>query len=123
MRRSRCVVLALPLLAVLAVACGGGSSSSSSSGGGSSSSSSGGGHYGGTLTLLANSNWGTADPGKNYTLQEWQLLRLTHDGLVQFRAAGGTAGTELQPDLATAIPKPTNGGKTYTFTLRPGIKF
>ena len=25
------------------------------------------------------------------------------------------------PDLATAIPKPTNGGKSYAFTLRKGI--
>jgi peptide/nickel transport system substrate-binding protein len=27
------------------------------------------------------------------------------------------------PDLATTVPKPTDGGKTYTFTLRSGIKF
>jgi peptide/nickel transport system substrate-binding protein len=122
MRPSRCAALALPLLALLAAACGGGSSSSSG-GGGASSGGSGGGQYGGTLTLLANSNWGTDDPGKNYTLQGWQMLRLTHDGLVQFRAAGGSAGTELLPDLATSIPKPTDGGKVYTFTLRPGIKY
>ena len=27
------------------------------------------------------------------------------------------------PDLATAIPMPTNGGKTYVFHIRRGIKF
>ena len=27
------------------------------------------------------------------------------------------------PDLATAIPEPTDGGKTYTFTLRKGITY
>ena len=27
------------------------------------------------------------------------------------------------PDLATTVPKPTNGGKTYTFKLKSGIKF
>ena len=27
------------------------------------------------------------------------------------------------PDLATTIPKPTNGGKTCTFHLKKGIKF
>jgi peptide/nickel transport system substrate-binding protein len=27
------------------------------------------------------------------------------------------------PDLATEVPKPTDNGKTWTFTLRPGIKF
>jgi len=29
----------------------------------------------------------------------------------------------LVPDIATAVPKPTNGGKTYTFHLKHGIKF
>ncbi|MDX6522416.1 MAG: peptide/nickel transport system substrate-binding protein [Gaiellales bacterium] len=109
----------LVAVVLLATSCGGGSGSSNSSGAGSSS----GGGRGGTLTLLANSNWGPADPAKNYTLQEWQLLIITYDGLVQFRSTGGAAGTELLPDLATEIPKPTNGGKTYAFTLRPGIKF
>jgi peptide/nickel transport system substrate-binding protein len=118
MRTRTLLTMAIPVIAVLAASCGSGSSSSGSSG-----SSSGGGGRGGTLTLLANSNWGTADPAKNYTLQEWQLLIITNDGLVQFRSANGSAGTELLPDLATSIPKPTNGGKTYTFTLRPGIKY
>jgi peptide/nickel transport system substrate-binding protein len=118
MRTRTLLTMAIPVIAVLAASCGSGSSTSS---GGSGSSS--GGHRGGTLTLLATSNWGTADPAKNYTLQEWQLLTLTNDGLVQFRSANGAAGTQLLPDLATTIPKPTNGGKTYTFTLRPGIKY
>ena len=29
----------------------------------------------------------------------------------------------LVPDLATAIPTPTNGGRTYTFELRDGIRY
>ena len=29
----------------------------------------------------------------------------------------------LVPDLALAVPQPSNGGKTYTFTLRPGVKY
>lgn len=66
---------------------------------------------------------GSPDPQVNYTLQEWQLLILTHDGLVAFRRTGGPAGTKIVPDLAESIPKPTNGGKTWTFKLRSGIKF
>ena len=81
------------------------------------------GHKGGTFTILAHSNFGTADPAQNYTLQEWQLLIDTHDGLVTFQKVGGVAGTKIVPDLATSIPTPTNGGKTYTFTIRRGIKF
>lgn len=79
---------------------------------------------GGTLVTLANAApAGSPDPQVNYTLQEWQFLVITHDGLVGFAHAGGKLGTKIVPDLATAIPKPTNGGKTWTFTLRSGIKF
>src|SRR5262249_27887412 len=35
----------------------------------------------------------------------------------------GAAGNKLVPDLATALPKPTKGGKTYPFPLKKGIKF
>ena len=108
---------------VLAAGCGGsgggGSSSSPSSGNASGSA----GHKGGTFTILANSSFGVADPAQNYTLQEWQLLINTHDGLVQFKRVGGTPGTQIVPDLAASIPTPTDGGKTYTFQIRKGIKF
>jgi peptide/nickel transport system substrate-binding protein len=53
---------------------------------------------------------GSPDPQVNYTLQEWQLLIITHDGLVGFKRAGGKEGTKIVPDLAQAVPKPTNGG-------------
>ena len=36
---------------------------------------------------------------------------------------GGVAGAKIVPDLATSIPTPTNGGKTYLFHIRKGIKF
>jgi peptide/nickel transport system substrate-binding protein len=78
---------------------------------------------GGVYTILANSNFGTADPAQNYTLEEWQLLIDTHDGLVAFNRVGGLPGTKIVPDLATALPTPTNGGKTYLFHIRRGIKF
>jgi peptide/nickel transport system substrate-binding protein len=108
----------LAVLVALAAGCGGSSSTGSSG-----ASSGGGGHSGGTFTILANAAFGVADPAQNYTLQEWQLLIDTHDGLVQFKRVGGAPGTELVPDLATAIPQPTDGGKTYTFQIRKGIKF
>ena len=116
--------LSIPI-AVIAVAagCGGSGSSSSSSSGGGSTPAAGTPQKGGTLTILASSAFGVADPAQNYTLQEWAFLIDTHDGLVQFKRVGGTAGTQLVPDLATEIPQPTDGGKTYTFNIRKGIKF
>ncbi len=43
--------------------------------------------------------------------------------LVGYNHVGGPAGNIPVPDLATSIPKPTNGGKTWTFHLKKGIKF
>ena len=109
---------AVAALALVAAGCGTSSSPSSSS-----SSAATANHAGGVFTILANSAFGVADPAQNYTLQEWQLLINTHDGLVGFAHVGGLPGTKIVPDLATSIPTPTNGGKTYTFDIRRGIKF
>jgi peptide/nickel transport system substrate-binding protein len=123
MRRGLVATIAVAAVAI-AAGCGGSSGGgSNSSPSGSGPSSSGGAHAGGTFTILANTSFGVADPAQNYTLQEWQLLINTHDGLVQFKRVGGVPGTQLVPDLATAIPTPTDGGKTYTFQIRKGIKF
>jgi peptide/nickel transport system substrate-binding protein len=117
--RSRSLFLLLTVIglaALLLTACGGGGKKKSSA--------SSSGKAGGTLVTVAKAApSGSPDPQINYTLQEWQLLIITHDGLVGFKRASGTEGTKLVPDLATSVPKPTNGGKTYTFTLRKGIKF
>src|SRR5215471_10111325 len=110
---------ALVALALTVAGCGGGSSNSSSPSAAPSST----GKPGGTFTILANSNFGVADPAQNYTLEEWQLLIDTHDGLTTFAKVNGTAGNKIVPDLATSVPKPTNGGKTYVFHIRKGIKF
>src|SRR5580700_10924257 len=56
------------------------------------------GHAGGVFTILANSAFGVADPAQIYTLQEWQLLIDTLDGLVGFAMVGGVAGTKIVPD-------------------------
>src|SRR5712691_11722422 len=79
---------------------------------------------GGTMTLLARAApSGSPDPAIDYTLQEWQLLIITHDGLIAFKRVAGKAGTEKVPDLAESIPKPTDGGKTYTFKVRKNIHY
>jgi peptide/nickel transport system substrate-binding protein len=80
-------------------------------------------HEGGTLTLLASTAGGTLDPQVNYTLQYWQLYQASYDGLVAFDKVGGQNSFNVVPDLATSMPTISNGGKTYTFTLRKGIKF
>jgi peptide/nickel transport system substrate-binding protein len=103
----------------LAAGCGGSKKSGEST-----TSTTAAGGKGGTMITLANAApSGSPDPQVNYTLQEWQLLIMTHDGLVAFKRAGGSEGTKIVPDLAESIPTPTNGGKTWAFKIRSGIKF
>jgi peptide/nickel transport system substrate-binding protein len=45
------------------------------------------------------------------------------DGLVGYKRVGGVDGSTLVPDLASALPEPTDNGRAYTFRLRKGIKF
>jgi peptide/nickel transport system substrate-binding protein len=80
-------------------------------------------HRGGTMRLVTRSAQGTLDPQINYTLQYWQFYQSVYDGLVAFRKADGAEGFDVVADIAEAIPKPENGGKTYTFKIRKGIKF
>jgi peptide/nickel transport system substrate-binding protein len=86
---------------------------------------SGAGHRGGTLTLLMSDNQAisTVDPAIEYTPQELQLGALTNDGLVGYLRVGGVAGRQVVPDLADAIPQPTDGGLTYRFRLHSGIRY
>ena len=80
-------------------------------------------HRGGTLKLLAKAASGTLDPQVNYTLPYWQLYQATYDGLLAFKKAGGDAAFQVVPDIAQNIPTPTNGGKSWVFKIRKGIKF
>jgi peptide/nickel transport system substrate-binding protein len=43
--------------------------------------------------------------------------------LVGYKHLPGAAGNQIVADIATTVPKPTNGGKTYTFHIKPGVKF
>ncbi len=79
-------------------------------------------HRGGTLRLLARASAGSIDPHINYTQQYWQLFSSTHDGLMAFRKVPGAPGLEIIPDLASAAHVAPDG-LTYTFDLRPGIRF
>ena len=81
------------------------------------------GHRGGTFTSLATANAGTADPQVNDTPQYWQLFQVTQDGLTAFRKTAGPAANTVVADLATTLPRTTDGGRTWTVTLRSGVRY
>ncbi len=78
---------------------------------------------GGTVTLLQGTAPQSLDPGKGYTTQDAEVNWLVYTGLTTYQHVNGKAGTTLIPGLATALPKISDGGKTYTATLRKGLKF
>jgi peptide/nickel transport system substrate-binding protein len=118
MRHTRSALMAVCALgaAIVVAACG--SSSTSSSGASSSS-----GKSGGTITLLYGTAPDSLDPGFANTTQAAEADWLTYTPLVTYAHANGTAGTNVIPGLATSLPKISDGGKTYTVTLRKGLVF
>jgi ABC-type transport system substrate-binding protein/streptogramin lyase len=81
-------------------------------------------HRGGTLRVTSLVKYmDSIDPALAYFSDSWILLRLTYDGLLGFRRVAGVGGVTLVPNLATEVPDPTGGGKTYTFQLRTGIRY
>jgi peptide/nickel transport system substrate-binding protein len=77
-------------------------------------------HRGGTLRLVGRIPPNSLDP-TSYDSLTWQVLHLIGDGLLAFEPVGGDP--RLVPNLASAMPTATDGGLTYTFQLRAGIRY
>ena len=81
-------------------------------------------HRGGTLRVLGDDvAWCRCVDPVFAPPSPAQPLDLVYDGLVAYRRVGGPAGSTLVPDLARAIPSPTDGGRTYVFRLRRDVRF
>jgi peptide/nickel transport system substrate-binding protein len=76
-------------------------------------------HRGGTLNVLTDGEDNGIDPAMDYAA----MMSLVYDGLVALRRTGGASGLTVVPDLATTIPRPSDDGLTYVFTVRRGIRY
>ena len=84
------------------------------------------GHRGGTLTIGNDKLPGTSngiDPANLYYYWTSAAERFVYDGLIAYRAADGAAGYTFVPDLAARLPEVSPDRKTYTFTVRRGIRY
>jgi peptide/nickel transport system substrate-binding protein len=63
------------------------------------------------------------DPGNTYSGYVWDFSRLYARALTTYDTKPGAAGLNLVPDLATSLGKQSDDGKTWTYTLRPGVKY
>jgi ABC-type transport system substrate-binding protein/serine/threonine protein kinase len=79
---------------------------------------------GGTLQLAASSaEDGMLDPARTYVQASWNLQRLYLRKLVDYAPVPGAGGRKLLPDLATDTGRVSSDGRTWTFTLKPGLTF
>ncbi len=85
--------------------------------------SSGSGKEGGTLTGLYTSAPESLDPAISWSQEGWTAMYNTYVPLLTYAHASGVAGSKVVPGLATALPKVTDGGKTYTLFLRKGLRY
>jgi peptide/nickel transport system substrate-binding protein len=76
---------------------------------------------GGTLNVLQRDSYAHLDPAQIYVSDEGSLATLYSRQLTTYKVVNGK--TTLVGDLATDSGKVSDGGKTWTFTLKDGVKF
>src|SRR5579862_9239512 len=80
--------------------------------------------YGGTLTYMI-----PADSPPSFDAQREQTYATIHSAapfystLVRVNPYDPSSTTDIVCDVCTEIPKPTDGGKTWTFKIRDDVKF
>jgi peptide/nickel transport system substrate-binding protein len=119
-------VLAALGLALVTAGCGGSSKSSSSGGSStttSSETSSSGGKTFANFRIAYDQGIDFLDPGLSYTVEGWGIMWNVYLPLLGYKHVNGPDGATLVPYLAQDMPTVTNGGKTYEFTLRKGLKY
>jgi peptide/nickel transport system substrate-binding protein len=77
---------------------------------------------GGTLRLVTGTV-DSLDPARSYAPGVWNVMRLYTRQLVTFATKPGDAGTRVVPDLATSLGQTTDGGRTWVYRLRPGLRW
>ena len=127
-RRTPHLILALSAaafaFAFLVAGCGGSTSGSTAP----SQAADAGPVKGGTLVATYQGEPQGLDPAIDWEGQGWSIEHTMFNTFVKYASKPGAAGTEMLPDLATEVPTQANGGiadggKTYTFNLKKGIRF
>src|SRR3989440_6095164 len=133
--RRRTAVAAIAVGTVIGLgltACGSNTATSSSSGGSASVAAFNAavGHVynpstkkGGTLRFASTGDWDSLDPADTYYGFSWDFIRLYGRSLTMFAPKPGADGLKLVPDLAESLGVPSDGGKTWTYKIRKGVKF
>jgi peptide/nickel transport system substrate-binding protein len=77
---------------------------------------------GGNINVLMSADFQTLDPGNSNYVQTANVGQLYYRALTMAKETAGQP-PKIVPDLATDTGKPSKDGLTWTFTLKPGLKF
>jgi len=78
---------------------------------------------GGTLKVGVAGDVDYMDPARTYYAFSWDIHQLINRTLLTFPDGTGHAGLVPTGDIATGPATPSNGDRTWSYTLKTGIKF
>ena len=108
-------------LALIAAACGSGGKKSPSTSPGSSTTSTG--KTFANFRIAYDTGIDFLDPSLSYTVQGWAIMWNVYLPLLGYKHVNGPDGATIVPYLAENLPTVSSDGKTYTLTLRKGLKY
>ncbi|HUN78487.1 MAG TPA: ABC transporter substrate-binding protein [Solirubrobacteraceae bacterium] len=77
-------------------------------------------HRGGILTVYDHEDFEHLDPGESYNAEDYTVVYATQRPLYSYPP---NSSTRLRPDLASAPPAISDGGRTLTVHIRPHVYF
>ena len=78
---------------------------------------------GGTFRILNTSDMDHIDSGLAYFSHSWTAMGATQLRLYYYPYVKGPASQRIAPMAAAGMPRISNGGKTYTITIKKGFRF
>jgi YVTN family beta-propeller protein len=78
---------------------------------------------GGTAHFTMQDDFSSLDPALAQDPSTLEVMYATCANLVTYPDKPASAGSQIVPEVAEAVPTPTDGGRTYTFTIRSGFHF
>ena len=78
---------------------------------------------GGTLVVSVPRDITVFDPAFAQAIDEGSIVSAICSTLLNYPDEPGLAGLQLVPDAARAAPTVSDGGRSYTFVIRPGLRF
>jgi peptide/nickel transport system substrate-binding protein len=120
MRKSVTGLATAVVLGLAVTACGGGDDSGDNGDAGTPATGDSG-KQGGSVTVMSIGDVDSLDPGYWYYQYDYMALQQTTQR--QLYGWKPDDGTKPVPDLAVDLPEISNGGKTLTIKIKPGIKY